>query len=243
MSTILNAFKEAFLLIVHFNKDFYQVLLLSLTVSGIATVIGGIIGIPLGTVLAEYDFWGRRVLLVIVHTFMGLPPVVVGVFTFLVLARSGPFGSMNLIYTPTAMVIVQVILAAPIIAGFTHASLKGVDPRLGLQARSLGATRIQSILVKMREARAGLVAAVIAGFGGVISEVGAVMIVGGNIKGSTRVMTTDIVLQTRQGNYQLALAEGIVLLILALVINAVLTRYQESGTRIGLFRRLALRRD
>ena len=243
MSTILNAFKEAFLLIVHFNKDFYQVLFLSLTVSGIATVIGGIIGIPLGTVLAEYDFWGRRVLLVIVHTFMGLPPVVVGVFTFLVLARNGPLGSMNLIYTPTAMVIVQVILAAPIIAGFTHASLKGVDPRLGLQARSLGATRIQSILVKMREARAGLIAAVIAGFGGVISEVGAVMIVGGNLKGSTRVMTTDIVLQTRQGNYQLALAEGIVLLILALVINAVLTRYQESGTKIGLFRRLALRRD
>lgn len=243
MSTILNAFKEAFLLIVQFNKDFYQVLFLSLIVSGIATIIGGIIGIPLGTVLAEYDFWGRRVLLVIVHTFMGLPPVVVGVFTFLVLARSGPLGSLNLIYTPTAMVIVQVILAAPIIAGFTHASIRGVDPRLGLQARSLGATRIQSILVKMREARAGLVAAVIAGFGGVISEVGAVMIVGGNIKGSTRVMTTDIVLQTRQGNYQLALAEGIVLLILALVINAVLTRYQEGGTKIGLFRRLALRGD
>lgn len=243
MNTILNAFKDAFLLIIHFNHDFYQVLFLSLTISGTATVIGGIIGIPLGAVLAEYDFTGRRVILVIVHTFMGLPPVVVGVFTFLVLARSGPLGNLNLIYTPTAMVIVQVILAAPIIAGFTHASLRAVDPRLGLQARSLGATRIQSILVKMREARAGIVAAVIAGFGGVISEVGAVLIVGGNIKGATRVMTTDIVLQTRQGNYQLALAEGIVLLILALVVNAILTRYQEGGIRIGLARRLALRRD
>lgn len=243
MSTILNAFKDAFLLIIHFNHDFYQVLFLSLAVSGIATVIGGIIGIPLGTALAEYDFTGRHVILVIVHTFMGLPPVVVGVFTFLVLARSGPLGSLNLIYTPTAMVIVQVILAAPIIAGFTHASLRAVDPRLGLQARSLGATRIQSIIVKMREARAGIVAAVIAGFGGVISEVGAVLIVGGNIKGSTRVMTTDIVLQTRQGNYQLALAEGIVLLVLALVVNAILTRYQEGGIKMGLARRLALRRD
>lgn len=243
MSTILNAFKEAFLLIVRLNPDFYRVLGLSLTVSGIATVIGGVIGIPLGILLSEYKFFGRKVLLVIVHTFMGLPPVVVGVFTFLVLARSGPLGSLNLIYTPTAMVIVQVILAAPIIAGFTNASMRGVDPRLGLQARSLGATRVQSVLVKMREARAGLVAAVIAGFGGVISEVGAVMIVGGNIKDSTRVMTTDIVLQTRQGNYQLALAEGIVLLLLAIVINAFLTRYQEGGVMLGVFRRFALRRS
>jgi len=243
MSTILNAFKEAFLLIVRFNPDFYRVLFLSLIVSGIGTVIGTVIGIPLGVLLSEYSFTGRSVILVIVHTFMGLPPVVVGVFTFLVLARSGPLGSMNLIYTPTAMVIVQVILAAPIIAGLTHASMRGVDPRLGLQARSLGATRIQSVLVKLREARAGLVAAVIAGFGGVISEVGAVMIVGGNIKGSTRVMTTDIVLQTRQGNYQLALAEGIVLLLLAIVINVILTRYQEGGIRIGLARRLAMRGD
>ena len=243
MSIILNAFKEAFLLIVRLNPDFYRVLGLSLTVSGIATVIGGVIGIPLGILLSEYEFFGRKVLLVIVHTFMGLPPVVVGVFTFLVLARSGPLGSLDLIYTPTAMVIVQVILAAPIIAGFTNASMRGVDPRLGLQARSLGATRVQSVLVKMREARAGLVAAVIAGFGGVISEVGAVMIVGGNIKDSTRVMTTDIVLQTRQGNYQLALAEGIVLLLLAIVINAFLTRYQEGGVRLGVFRRFALRRS
>jgi len=241
MSIILNAFKEAFLLIVRLNPDFYRVLGLSLTVSGIATVIGGVIGIPLGILLSEYEFFGRKVLLVIVHTFMGLPPVVVGVFTFLVLARSGPLGSLDLIYTPTAMVIVQVILAAPIIAGFTNASMRGVDPRLGLQARSLGATRVQSVLVKMREARAGLVAAVIAGFGGVISEVGAVMIVGGNIKDSTRVMTTDIVLQTRQGNYQLALAEGIVLLLLAIVINAFLTRYQEGGVRLGVFRRFASR--
>lgn len=239
MSTILNAFKEAIHLIISFNPDFYRVLLLSLIVSGTATIIGSIIGIPMGMALAEYRFRGRRSLLTVVHAFMGLPPVVVGVFTFLVIARSGPLGSMNLIYTPMAMVLVQVVLAAPIIAGFTNASLEGVDQRLGLQARSLGATRLQSVYVKMREARAGLVAAIIAGFGGVISEVGAVMIVGGNIKmpngglfDQTRVLTTDIVLQTRQGHYELALAEGIVLIILAIVINVFLTRLQsERGLR------------
>ena len=233
MNTILNAFKEAFLLIVKLNPDFYRVVILSLVVSGTATIIGSVLGIPLGVALAEFRFRGRQTLLTVVHAFMGLPPVVVGVFTFLVLARSGPLGSLNLIYTPAAMVIVQVILAAPIIAGFTNASLEGVDPRLGLQARSLGATRLQSVIVKMREARAGLVAAIIAGFGGVISEVGAVILVGGNIKGQTRVLTTDIVLQTRQGRYSLALAEGLVLILLAVVINVFLTRLQtEKGQRL-----------
>lgn len=238
MNTILNAFKEAFLLVVRFNPEFYQVLGLSLLVSGTATLIGTILGVPLGVTLSEYRFRGRGAALTVVHAFMGLPPVVVGVFTFLVLARSGPLGSLNLIYTPTAMVIVQVILAAPIIAGFTNASMEGVDPRIGLQARSLGASRLQSVFVKMREARAGLVAAIIAGFGGVISEVGAVMIVGGNIKGQTRVLTTDIVLQTRTGHYELALAEGIVLLFMAVVINAVLTRKQVERGRRELEKRL-----
>lgn len=228
MSTILNALGKAFVLLFTFNGGFYQVLFLSLIVSGTATVIGTLLGVPLGMVLSEFAFPGRGALLTIVHAFMGLPPVVVGVFTFLVLARSGPLGSMNLIYTPTAMVLVQIVLAAPIIAGFTNAALQEVDPRIGLQAMSLGATRLQSIFAKMREARAGLVAAIIAGFGGVISEVGAVLIVGGNIKGQTRVLTTDIVLQTRQGNYELALAEGIVLIMLAVVINIFLTRLQAG---------------
>lgn len=228
MGTILEAFKQAFLLIVHFDPQFYRVLGLSLLVSGIATVIGTILGIPLGLVISEYRFRGRKLLLTVVHAFMGLPPVVVGVFTFLVLARSGPLGKFNLIYTPTAMVIVQVALAAPIIAGFTNASMDGVDPRIGLQAASLGASRLQVIWTKMREARSGLVAAIIAGFGGVISEVGAVIIVGGNIKGSTRVLTTSIVLEMRQGNYSMAMAEGIVLILIAILINVFLTRLQTE---------------
>ncbi len=231
MSTILNAFKEAFLLIVRFDSEFYRVLLLSLVVSGTAAVIAAIIGIPIGASLSEFSFRGRKVLLTLVHAFMGLPPVVVGLFTFLVLARSGPLGSLNLIYTPTAMVIVQVILATPIVAGFTYASMEGVDPRLSLQALSLGATRFQSVLVKMREARAGLIAALIAGLGRVLAEVGAVLIVGGNIKGYTRVLTTDVVLQTRQGNYELALAEGIVLIMIAIIVNVFLTRLQAEGGR------------
>ena len=232
MSMILNAFKEAFLLIVRFNPDFYRVLLLSLVVSGTATVIGALIGIPLGVALSESSFRGKRGLLTLVHAFMGLPPVVVGLFTFLVLVHSGPLGRLNLIYTPTAMVIVQVILATPIIAGFTHASMEGVNPRLGLQAMSLGATRWQAAWAEMREARAGLVAAVIAGLGRVMAEVGAVLIVGGNIKGQTRVLTTDIVLQTHMTNYELALAEGIVLILLVILINIFLTRLQaEKGMR------------
>ena len=243
MSTILNAFKEAFLLIVRFNPDFYRVLSLSLIVSGTATVIGAVIGIPLGVALSESSFHGKRALLILLFAFMGLPPVVVGLFTFLLLAKSGPLGSLDLIYTPTAMVIVQVILATPIIAGLTHVSLGRVDPRLGLQAMSLGATRRQVAWVKMREVRAGLVAAVIAGLGRVMAEVGGVMIVGGNIKGQTRVLTTDIVLQTRMGNYQLALAEGIVLILLVVIIivvisNIFLTKLQTEKGRRGTGKRV-----
>lgn len=231
MDTILNAFKEAFFLIFTFNPEFYRVVLLSVVVSGSATVIGALIGFPVGVALHEFRFRGRRPLLVLVHAFMGLPPVVLGVFAVLLLSRSAPLGFLDLIYTPTAMVLVQVLLAAPIIAGFTNASLEEVDPRLGLQARSLGATRLQSVFVEMREARAGLVAALIAGFGGVISEVGAVMMVGGNIKNETRVMTTDIVLQMRQGKAEMALAEGLVLILIAIIVNIFFTRLQAERGR------------
>lgn len=227
MDTILEAFKQAFRLIFTFDWNFYQIVMLSLAINGLATVIGTIIGIPAGVALAELRFRGRNTLLVFTHTLMGLPPVVAGVFFYLLLARSGPLGFMGLWLNPPSMVIVQVVLAAPIIAGFTNASLEDVDPRYGLQAMSLGATRLQSVYVKLRQARAGLVAAVIAGFGGVVSEVGAMMIVGGNIKGQTRVLTTYIVEETRKGNPDVALAAGIVLLTIAIVINIFLTRVQH----------------
>lgn len=208
--------------------QFWHALYLSLIVSGSATVIGALIGIPLGTALAEFQFFGKRGVLTVVHAFMGLPPVVVGLFTFLIIARSGPLGNMHLIYTATAMVIVQVLLAAPIIAGLTHASLGDLDPRLGLQARSLGASRSRSMWVKLREARAGLIAAVIAGFGRVIAEVGAVTIVGGAINGKTDTLTTLTVKLTRQGYTSLALLVGAVLIALAIFVNVFLTRLQSD---------------
>jgi len=212
-------------------SQFWHALWLSLVVSGLATAISALIGIPLGTLLAEYDFRGKGAILTVVHTFMGLPPVVVGVFTFLVIMRSGPLGSIGIVYTATAMVVVQVILATPIVAGFTHASLQVVDPRLGLAARSLGATRAQSVYAKMREARPGLIAAVIAGFGRVIAEVGAVTIVGGAISGQTDTLTTIVVKLTRQGQPGPALWVGLVLLVFALLVNVVLTRLQADKGR------------
>jgi tungstate transport system permease protein len=204
-------------------SQFWHALFLTLVVSGLATVIGALIGIPLGTVLAETDFRGKGVALTVVHAFMGLPPVVVGVFTFAVIARHGPLGTLHLVYTPAAMVLVQVILATPIIAGFTHASLQDLDPRLGLQARSLGASRVQAMVVKTREAQAGLVAAVIAGFGRIIAEVGAV-----TINSQTDTMTTLTVKLTRQGNTSMAMLIGLILIGIALVINVFLTRLQSD---------------
>ena len=213
-------------------SQFWHALWLSLVVSGLATVISALIGIPLGVLLSEFDFRGKEAVLTVVHTSMALPPVVVGVFTFLIIMRSGPLGSIGIVYSAAAIVVVQVLLAVPIVMGFTHASLLVVDPRLGLAARSLGATRAQSILVKTREARPGIIAAVIAGFGRVIAEVGAATIVGGAISGQTDTLTTLVVKLTRQGQPKLALLVGVVLLFIALVVNAVLTHLQaDKGKR------------
>jgi tungstate transport system permease protein len=232
MNMILNAFKQAFVMIFGFNREFYGIIFLTLFVNATATIIGSLIGIPAGVALAEFRFRGRRSVLVLVHALMGLPPVVLGVFFVLLFVRSGPFGFMGLLYTVPALIIAQIVLAAPIVAGFTYASLEDVDPRIGMQAMSLGASRHQSVFVKLREARAGLVAAVIAGFGGVVSEVGAVMLVGGNLKGDTRMLTTYTVQQTRMGKYDTALAAGIVLMLIAIVVNIFLTRVQsEKGQR------------
>ncbi len=231
MIYILRAFREAFYMLFSFDWEFYRIVLLSLFVNGVATIIGSVIGIPAGVALAEFRFPGRKTALVLTHAMMGLPPVVMGVLFVLLLSRSGPLGFMDLLYTPTAMIMVQVVLAAPIVAGFTNASLEDVDPRIGMQARSLGATRVQSVYVKLREARAGLVAAVIAGFGGVVSEVGAVLMVGGNIKGDTQVLTTYIVQETRKGYMDQALAAGIILIMIAIVVNIFLTRLQADKGR------------
>lgn len=192
-----------------------------------AILLSMVMGVPLGVWLGIRRFPGRSLLVTLVNTGMGLPPVVVGLFVFLLLARSGPLGDLELLYTPTAMVIAQVIIATPLVVGVTMAAIQGLDERLRLQILSLGANPRQYFWKLIIEARLSLLAALAAGFGSIISEVGAVMMVGGNLRGETRVMTTAIVLETRQGNFSMAIALSLILLLLALLINLLFTWLQQ----------------
>ena len=197
---------------------------LSLYVSGVALLISGAAGIPLGALLALRAFPGRRLVELLIYTGMGLPPVVVGLAVYVLLSRSGVLGGLGWLFTPAGMIVAQVIIALPLIIGLTAAAVEAVDPALRLQVRALGAAPAQVVRAVLTEARAGVLAALVAGFGSVISEVGAVMLVGGNIEGETRVLTTAIVLETRKGNFALALALGGVLLALATAANFLLLR-------------------
>ncbi|OGO25368.1 MAG: tungstate transporter permease [Chloroflexi bacterium RBG_16_51_16] len=210
-------------------SEVFQISQLSLVISGLATGISLLLGLPVGTVLALSRFPGRPFLLSLVNTGMGLPPVVVGLAVAISLWRSGPLGDLQLIYTPTAIVIAQVIIALPVVTGLTTAALQALDPRLRLQLYGLGASRMQMIFSLWREARLPLLAAMMAGFGSVISEVGASMMVGGNIRFRTRVLTTAIVLETNKGNFNTAIALGILLLIITFLVNLALTRIQQRG--------------
>jgi tungstate transport system permease protein len=211
---------------IQLDPELIRVVTLSLQVTGVALVIATAIGIPIGAGLGLARFVGRRFVIALLYTGMGFPPVVVGLFVYLMLSRSGPFGFLGWLFTPTAMVVAQSIIAFPLVAGFTMAAVAGVDASLRLQVLSLGATRWQATWAILREARVGVVVSIVAGFGSIISEVGAVMLVGGNIQGSTRVLTTAIVLETRQGAFDLALALGAVLLSLSFLANATMLRLQ-----------------
>lgn len=211
------------------GPELWQVVALSLVVSGVAIVVSMLLGVPAGIFLGLHRFPGRQLLVTLVNTGMGLPPVVVGLVVFLLLARAGPLGALDLLYTPTAMILAQVVIAWPLVVGVTLAAIQGLDARLRLQILSLGASPVQLYWKLMREARLSLVAALAAGFGSIISEVGAVMMVGGNIRGETRVMTTAIVLETRQGNFALAIALGVVLLLVTLAVNWLFTWVQQRG--------------
>jgi tungstate transport system permease protein len=190
-----------------------------------------VIGLPFGTWLALGNFRGRNVVLSIINTGMALPPVVVGLLVAMLLWRSGPLGNLKLIYTPWAIVIAQVIIAAPVVTGLTAAALEALDPRLQQQLLGLGASRLQMVWYLWREARLPLLAALMAGFGSVISEVGASMMVGGNIKGQTRVLTTAIVLETSKGEFGQALALSTLLLVITYLINLALTSIQQRGQK------------
>lgn len=200
------------------------IILLSLYVSGVALFFASLAGIPLGAALALRPIPARRVIELLVYTGMGLPPVVVGLVVYMFLSRSGVLGALGWLFTPAGMIVAQVIIALPLVIGLTASAVESVDPALRLQVRALGASPRQVMWTTLREARLGVLAAVVAAFGSVISEVGAVMLVGGNIEGETRVLTTAIVLETRKGNFELALALGGVLLALALAANFLLLR-------------------
>jgi tungstate transport system permease protein len=214
-----------------FDSEIWGITFLSLQVSVLATAISLLIGLPLGSWLALGNFRGRSFILSIINTGMALPPVVVGLVVAMTLWRSGPLGDLKLIYTPAAIVIAQTVIAAPVVTGLTAAALEALDPRLRLQLLGLGASRLQMVWMLWREARLPLLAALMAGFGSVISEVGASMMVGGNIKGQTRVLTTAIVLETSKGEFNTALALSTLLLILTYLINLALTLIQQRGAK------------
>lgn len=229
MDLFASAVVQALRLLLSGDPETWQITLLSLRVSLTATAISLLVGVPLGTWLALARFPGRGLLLALVNTGMGMPPVVAGLVITILLWRTGPLGQLRLLYTPTAIVIAQVALALPIVIGLTVAAIQQLNPRLRLQILALGATRWQYLWLLAREARLPLLAAAMAGFGAVISEVGAAMMVGGNIQGQTRVLTTATVLETSKGNFDLALALGLILLLLVYAVNLTLTWIQQRG--------------
>lgn len=217
------------------DPELWQIIGVSARVSGAALVLSAALGIPLGAALGLVRFRGRRVVQAFVYTGMGLPPVVVGLAVYLLLSRSGLLGPLNWpwipqLFTVPAMIVAQVVIATPLIVGYTMSAVADVSPDLRLQLRSLGATRSQVTLAVLREARLGVIVALVGGLGSIISELGAVMLVGGNIEGSTRVLTTAILLETRQGDFGLAIGLGMVLLLLSFVLNFGVTQLQEKGS-------------
>jgi tungstate transport system permease protein len=233
MDLFVDSFREALRLLLQGHSYVFEIALLSLRVSGLAVVLGVALGLPVGVAVGVSRFRGRGAVVALIHTGFALPPVVVGLLVYMMLSRDGPAGHLNLLFTPAAMILAQAALAAPYVAGISLAAVQAVPAEVRLQASALGASPLRALLTHLGEARLGIGAAVVAGFGAVISEVGAVMMVGGNIAGETRVMTTAIVLETRRGDFAMALAFGLILLTLAFVVNAALTRAQQ-GRAAGL---------
>jgi tungstate transport system permease protein len=230
MELMGDALIQALRLLGSLDAYVFQILWRTIHVSGAAILLAVVVGLPVGIALGAGRFPGRRFLVALVYTGFALPPVVVGLLIYLVLSRDGPAGGLELLFSPTAMILAQAMLAAPYVAGVSLAAVQAVPPDVRLQARALGAGRARSLWTQVREARLGILAAVIAGFGAVVSEVGAAMMVGGNIVGETRVLTTAIVLETRRGNFETAMALAFILLAIVLAINLLLTRAQQGGT-------------
>lgn len=231
MEIIWQGIKEGFYLIMQLDVEIVQVTLLSLQVSLTALILSAVIGIPAGAAMALKDFPGKKILLNIVYTLMGLPPVLAGLLVYLLLTWRGPLGQYELLFTPAAMVIAQVLLATPIIWGLTARAVMALEQNVYDTAVTLGASRRQAALSLIRESRMGIIAALTTALGRVIAEVGAVMLVGGNIRWATRVLTTSIVLETRMGNFSTALALGIILLTIAFLINLIIIMLEKRTFR------------
>jgi tungstate transport system permease protein len=227
MGLLAEGVLEAFRLLLVGDPEVWRITLLSLQISITATLLSLVVGIPAGTALALTRFPGRGLLVSLVNTGMGLPPVVVGLFVTILLWRNGVLGALELLYTPSAMVLAQLVIATPIVTGLTLAAVQQIPERFRLQILALGASRLQMTWVLVKEARLPMLAALMAGFGGVISEVGASMMVGGNIKGSTRVLTTATVLETGKGNFDIAIALSVILLAITFIVNWALTSIQQ----------------
>jgi tungstate transport system permease protein len=227
LDVLVEGLRQAVALLLGGDHEILGVLWLSLQVSSAATLIALLLGIPAGAVLALSRFPGRMLVVSAVNTGMGLPPVVVGLFVTILLWRSGPLGGWEILYTPAAIILAQALIATPIVTGITLAAVQNVPAKFRLQLIALGASRPQMVWVTLREARLPMLAAVMAGFGGVISEIGASLMVGGNIKGHTRTLTTAMVLETGKGNFEIAIALSILLLLLVFGINWALTAIQQ----------------
>jgi tungstate transport system permease protein len=229
VSLVVEGLLQALRLLVTGDPEVWQITMLSLQISASATALSLLAGVPLGTALALGRFPGRALAVSVVNTGMGLPPVVVGLFVTIFLWRNGVLGGLELLYTPPAMILAQFVIAAPIVIGLTLAAIQQVPEQFRLQMLGLGASRLQMVSMLLREARLPMLAAVMAGFGGVISEVGASMMVGGNIKGATRVLTTATVLETSKGNFDVAIALSVILLLITFLVNWVLTLIQQRA--------------
>jgi tungstate transport system permease protein len=227
MDLVLEGIRKALALLTSLDGEVLRITLLSFGVSGAATAISLLLGVVLGTAIALARFPGKKLVVTAVNTGMGLPPVVVGLFVSILLWRNGPLGSLGLLYTPAAMIGAQAIIATPLVMGVTVGAIQHLPPALRLQILALGATRTQLVWMLVKEARLPVMAGVMAGFGGVISEVGASMMVGGNIRGYTRVLTTATVTETGRGSFDVAIALSIILLLLTFGVNLCLTAIQQ----------------
>lgn len=227
MELLIDGLKVAIEMIFSGNQEIYSITWLTLRVSFISMLISTLIGLPLGMFLGLARFKGRRLLLVFINIGMGLPPVVAGLWITLLLWRSGPLGQLTLLYTPTAIVLAQILVSLPIVTGLTSSAFQQISDKMLLQIKALGATNLQTLLILLRQTKIAIVAAIMAGFGRVIAEVGAAMMVGGNIQGDTRILTTSIVMEVSKGNFDIALALSFILLSVALMITAALTFLQQ----------------